>query len=83
MKEYSGKVDMLVSERKQAQESAKQEEKTAREQEQERNAYAQLMPLALPPVPGMQQPQQPGMEMPYQQYGGAAPQQPQVYQAQF
>ena len=54
LKEYSGKVDALWTERKERQEAAVDEESAKKQQEAASNAYLQLMPLALPapPVPG-------------------------------
>lgn len=54
VKEYSGKVDLLMSERKEAQQTVEAQAAAAREHEATRNAYATLMPLALPapPMPG-------------------------------
>jgi len=62
MREYHGKVDMLMTQRRDAEEQAGQDEQTARDQEAARNAYQTLMPLALPapPTPGVPQP---GMDM--------------------
>jgi hypothetical protein len=54
LREYSGKVDALWTERKERQEAAVDEESAKKQQEAASNAYLQLMPLALPapPVPG-------------------------------
>lgn len=48
VKEYTGKIDMLVSERKESQQAQEAQQKAVQEQEAARNAYATLMPLALP-----------------------------------
>ncbi len=49
----AGKVDLLVSERKEAQQAVDANQRAKLEQESQRNAYATLMPLALPaPMPG-------------------------------
>lgn len=61
MREYHNKVDSLMTQRRDAEEQARQDEQAAREQEAARNAYQQLLPLALPAPPvGVPQP---GMEM--------------------
>ncbi len=54
LRDYAGKVDALVSARKEAQEAAVSEEASKRQQEAQSNAYLSLMPLALPapPLPG-------------------------------
>jgi len=45
-------VDLLMSERKEQQAAAQDTAADAAAQEAQRNAYAQLMPLALPAPPG-------------------------------
>lgn len=59
LKEYVGKVDMLMSERKEQQKEKEQAQQAQRHQEAQRNAYATLMPLALP-APNMTGPGGPG-----------------------
>ena len=44
-------VDLLITERKEAQQAAVSDETTKRQQEAENNAYLSLMPLALPAPP--------------------------------
>lgn len=56
LREYTGKVDLLMSERKDAKEASEATQAKEREQEAARNAYATLMPLALPAPPVMNQP---------------------------
>lgn len=65
LKEYTGKVDLLYTERKERQSAAVDEESAKKQQEAQSNAYLQLMPLALPapPVAGP----------PGGGFGGAAP----------
>jgi clathrin heavy chain len=70
VKEYTTKVDQLVAERKEAAASSEAAAKEAAAAEAQRNAYATLMPLALP-APGM------GGESYYSQpQAGAFPYQP-------
>lgn len=59
LKEYVGKVDLLMSERKEQQKEKEQAQQAQRNQEAQRNAYATLMPLALP-APNMTGPGGPG-----------------------
>ncbi|KXZ42859.1 hypothetical protein GPECTOR_114g310 [Gonium pectorale] len=59
LKEYVGKVDLLMSERKEQQKEKEQAQQAQRNQEAQRNAYATLMPLALP-APNMVGPGGPG-----------------------
>lgn len=56
MKEYSSKVDLLMSERKEAKEAVEAAQDHMKQHQAQVNAYATLMPLALPaPVmPGSQ-----------------------------
>lgn len=51
LKEYTGKVDLLYTERKERQSAAVDEESAKKQQEAQSNAYLQLMPLALPAPP--------------------------------
>ena len=51
LREYSGKVDLLMKERKEAQQAAVQDEASKKEQQAQSNAYLSLMPLALPAPP--------------------------------
>lgn len=61
MREYTTKVDVLMKERVDAKEAADKAAENEKLQEQQRNAYEPLLPLALPPVPGgMMPPPQPG-----------------------
>lgn len=54
IKDFSSKVDLLMSERKEHQENKSKEEEAAKQQEAATNAYLTLMPLALPaPEAGM------------------------------
>jgi clathrin heavy chain len=49
--EYTGKVDQLMSERKEQEKEKISAVQQQREQEAQRNAYATLLPLALPAPP--------------------------------
>ncbi|KIY97205.1 hypothetical protein MNEG_10758 [Monoraphidium neglectum] len=51
IKEYTGKVDLLMSERKEAKEAEKGAVEAIKQQQAAANSYAMLMPLALP-APG-------------------------------
>lgn len=51
IKEYVGKVDELLAERKDKEDAKEQAVKEQQQQEAARNAYATLMPLALPAPP--------------------------------
>lgn len=51
VREYTGKVDDLLSERKEHQQAKEAAVKEQQQQEAARNAYATLMPLALPAPP--------------------------------
>lgn len=51
LREYTGKVDTLYTERKERQTAAVDEESAKKQQEAQSNAYLQLMPLALPAPP--------------------------------
>ena len=44
-------VDLLITERKEAQQAAQSDESTKRQKEADNNAYLSLMPLALPAPP--------------------------------
>ena len=71
MREYHSKVDLLMTQRRDAEEQARQDEQAAREQEATRNAYQQLLPLALPAPPVAPQP---GLDMGHGvPYGGMYP----------
>lgn len=71
MREYHSKVDLLMTQRRDAEEQARQDEQAAREQEATRNAYQQLLPLALPAPPVAPQP---GLDMGHGvAYGGMYP----------
>ncbi|GLI67875.1 hypothetical protein VaNZ11_012164 [Volvox africanus] len=59
LKEYVGKVDLLMSERKEQQKEKEEAQQAQRHQEAQRNAYATLLPLALP-APNMVGPGGPG-----------------------
>jgi clathrin heavy chain len=74
LKEYTGKVDLLMSERKEAKEVIDAQVDAIKQQEAARNSYQMLMPLALP-APGIPggQPGFGGMPDPSQQFGGAPP----------
>jgi clathrin heavy chain len=53
LKEYTGKVDLLISERKEAKEATDAVHAAVKQQEAVANSYQMLMPLALPaPVAG-------------------------------
>ncbi len=56
IKEYSSKVDLLMSERKDAKEAVEAQHEALKQQQAHVNSYATLMPLALPapPMPGQQ-----------------------------
>lgn len=56
IKEYTSKVDLLMSERKEAKEAVEAHHEAVKQQQASINAYATLMPLALP-APG-----QPGVD---------------------
>jgi len=73
LKEYTGKVDLLMSERKEAREVIESQVDAIKQQEAARNSYQMLMPLALP-APAMPggQPGYGGMPDP-SQFGGAPP----------
>lgn len=51
VQEYTGKVDFLLAERKEQADAKEQASKAQQQQEAQRNAYATLMPLALPAPP--------------------------------
>ena len=51
LREYTSKVDLLVSERKDAQQAEMSDEAAKKQQEAQSNAYLSLMPLALPAPP--------------------------------
>eukprot|EP00955_Chlamydomonas_euryale_P058171 356995-Chlamydomonas_euryale.AAC.15 len=51
VKEYTGKVDDLLAARKDNEAAKDAETKKVQAQEAQRNAYATLMPLALPSAP--------------------------------
>lgn len=75
VKEYTGKVDLLMSERKEHQQAAENQVKEQQQAEAQRNAYATLMPLALP-APNMSQDyynQPQAQSFPYQAPPGGAP----------
>eukprot|EP00775_Hariotina_reticulata_P002627 gene2627-2928_t len=55
VKEYSGKVDLLMGERKEAKEAVQAQADTLKQAQAQANSFQMLMPLALPA------PQQPGM----------------------
>lgn len=44
-------MDLLITERKEAQQAAQSDESTKRQKEADNNAYLSLMPLALPAPP--------------------------------
>ena len=73
LKEYTGKVDLLMSERKEAREVIESQVDAIKQQEAARNSYQMLMPLALPApaIPGGQ-PGYGGMPDP-SQFGGGPP----------
>ncbi len=50
MREQTSKIDMLITERKEAKEASRLAAESQTEQEAARNAYQTLMPLALPPA---------------------------------
>ena len=62
VKEYTGKVDTMLSEKKESLKAKEAAAKDVAHQEASRNAYATLMPLALPapPLHGQQGGQQQG-----------------------
>lgn len=70
LKEQSMKIDLLMSERKEAKEAVEAQVNHLQQQEAQRNAYATLMPLALPAPPPM--PGQPPMGGGYDMGGGYA-----------
>ncbi|KAK9810517.1 hypothetical protein WJX72_012055 [[Myrmecia] bisecta] len=84
MREYTSKVDLLMTERKEAQEKAVDAEAAQKQQEAQSNAYLSLMPLALPAPPLAGEPGYSGYAA---GTGGFAPPatygQPQGYPAQF
>ena len=51
MRNCDVQVDLLIRERKEAQEAAQTDETTKRQKEADNNAYLSLMPLALPAPP--------------------------------
>ncbi|MEW5307198.1 MAG: hypothetical protein WDW36_009606 [Sanguina aurantia] len=51
VKEYTGKVDTLLTERKDDRKEKEEQQSAVRRQEQVQNQYASLMPLALPAPP--------------------------------
>lgn len=53
IREYTSKVDDLVKDRIEAQEEAKSKENEDKNMVAQQNMYAQLLPLALPPPPGV------------------------------
>lgn len=56
VKEYTGKVDLLMSERKEAKEAVQAQQDTMQKAQAQANSFQMLMPLALPApqaVPGM------------------------------
>lgn len=57
MREYTGKVDALVADKKERNEEKVTAEKEAQEHQMNQNMYAQLLPAALP-APGMESVQQ-------------------------
>lgn len=66
VKEYTGKVDLLMSERKEAKEAVQAQQDTMQKAQAQANSFQMLMPLALPApaVPGM---------TPDGSFGGAPP----------
>jgi hypothetical protein len=68
IREYTGKVDLLMSERKEAKEAEKGAVDAMKQQQAAANSYAMLMPLALP-APG----QGGGGPPPDGGFGGAPP----------
>lgn len=52
LRDITQRVDLLMHERREAQEAKKKEEESAKQQEQAANAYLHLNMLALPPPPG-------------------------------
>ena len=71
VREYTGKVDGLLIEKKEDRQAKEEEAKKVQAVEATRNAYATLMPLALPapPLPGQHDNGHPGMGG---HYGGPA-----------
>ena len=55
MREYSGKVDALIADKKDRNQEQVEAEKEAVKEQMNQNLYAQLLPAALPapPMPGM------------------------------
>ena len=76
VKEYTGKVDTMLSEKKESVAAKEAAAKEAQHQEASRNAYATLMPLALPapPLPGQQQHHDGGFGGAPHGYGAPPPQ---------
>jgi clathrin heavy chain len=79
MRDYTGKVDSLVADKKERNEEKVTAHKEAQEQQMNQNMYAQLLPAALP-APGMESGRHPGMQqqqspqhMGSQQGGGPYP----------
>ncbi|KAI8476142.1 MAG: vesicle coat protein clathrin, heavy chain [Monoraphidium minutum] len=74
VKEYTGKVDLLMGERKEAKEAEKGNAEAFKQQQAAANSYAMLMPLALPAPGGPPQPPMPdaGYGAPPPGYGPGA-----------
>lgn len=71
LRDYSGKVDMLMVERAERREKEQADENAQKQQEAASNAYLTLMPLALPAPPTAPAPDAYGQPSPY---GYGAPQ---------
>eukprot|EP00878_Enallax_costatus_P009783 GHUV01010216.1.p1 GENE.GHUV01010216.1~~GHUV01010216.1.p1 ORF type:complete len:693 (+),score=274.84 GHUV01010216.1:1211-3289(+) len=67
VKEYSGKVDLLMSERKEAKEAVQAQQDNMQKAQAQANSFQMLMPLALPA------PQMPGMAPDHGSFVGAPP----------